>query len=136
MGGSANNTNVPCRGLSTVAEGGPDRLSPGALAGRTVLVAGGAGAVGNAIDRIVYGAVADFFSFHAFGFEWYVFNIADIAIVWATFLIWVVGDARKISLGARKGWLFFGLSFLGTCFALPLYLVARERHLARVGGTA
>jgi signal peptidase II len=39
------------------------------------------GAVANAIDRIVYGAVADFFSFHAFGFEWYVFNIADAAIV-------------------------------------------------------
>jgi signal peptidase II len=39
------------------------------------------GAIGNAIDRIVYGAVADFFSFHAFGFEWYVFNIADTAIV-------------------------------------------------------
>jgi signal peptidase II len=39
------------------------------------------GAVGNAIDRIVYGAVADFFSFHAFGFDWYVFNIADVAIV-------------------------------------------------------
>lgn len=39
------------------------------------------GAAGNAIDRIVYGAVADFFSFHAGGFEWYVFNIADTAIV-------------------------------------------------------
>ena len=39
------------------------------------------GAVGNAIDRIVYGAVADFFSFHAFGYQWYVFNIADTAIV-------------------------------------------------------
>jgi len=39
------------------------------------------GAVGNAIDRILYGAVADFFSFHAFGFEWYVFNVADTAIV-------------------------------------------------------
>jgi signal peptidase II len=39
------------------------------------------GAVGNAIDRIAYGAVADFFAFHAFGFEWYVFNIADVAIV-------------------------------------------------------
>jgi signal peptidase II len=39
------------------------------------------GAVSNAIDRVVYGAVADFFSFHAFGFEWYVFNIADTAIV-------------------------------------------------------
>ena len=39
------------------------------------------GAVGNAIDRAVYGAVADFFALHAFGFEWYVFNIADVAIV-------------------------------------------------------
>ena len=32
----------------TVAEAGPSRLVPGALAGRTVLVAGGAGAVGHA----------------------------------------------------------------------------------------
>ncbi len=32
----------------TVHEGGPDQLRPGALAGRTVLVAGGAGAVGHA----------------------------------------------------------------------------------------
>ena len=39
------------------------------------------GAIGNAIDRVVYGAVADFFSFHAFGIDWYVFNIADTAIV-------------------------------------------------------
>jgi signal peptidase II len=39
------------------------------------------GAVGNAIDRIAYGAVADFFSLHAFGLQWYVFNLADVAIV-------------------------------------------------------
>ena len=39
------------------------------------------GAAGNAIDRAVYGAVADFFSLHAFGFQWYIFNIADVAIV-------------------------------------------------------
>lgn len=39
------------------------------------------GAAGNAIDRAVYGAVADFVSLHAFGFYWYVFNIADAAIV-------------------------------------------------------
>ena len=39
------------------------------------------GAIGNAIDRIAYGAVADFFSLHAFGYQWYVFNIADTAIV-------------------------------------------------------
>lgn len=39
------------RGL-TVTEGGPDRLGPGALDGRTVLVAGGAGAVGNAAIQL------------------------------------------------------------------------------------
>jgi signal peptidase II len=32
------------------------------------------------IDRIIYGAVADFFHFHAFGRDWYVFNVADAAI--------------------------------------------------------
>ncbi|MBS0241500.1 MAG: signal peptidase II [Proteobacteria bacterium] len=39
------------------------------------------GALANALDRIILGGVADFFSLHAFGFYWYVFNIADIAIV-------------------------------------------------------
>jgi signal peptidase II len=39
------------------------------------------GALGNAIDRVVLGGVADFFSLHAFGYYWYVFNIADVAIV-------------------------------------------------------
>jgi signal peptidase II len=43
------------------------------------LIAGGAFA--NAADRLLYGAVADFFSLHAFGFYWYVFNLADVAIV-------------------------------------------------------
>ena len=36
----------------TLGEGGPERLAPGALAGRTVLVAGGAGAVGNAAIQL------------------------------------------------------------------------------------
>lgn len=36
----------------TTSEGGPDRLAPGALEGRTVLVAGGAGAVGNAAIQL------------------------------------------------------------------------------------
>jgi signal peptidase II len=52
--------------------------SPLAAAGIGLIIGG---AVGNAVDRMVYGAVADFFSLHAFGFEWYVFNIADTAIV-------------------------------------------------------
>lgn len=36
----------------TVADGGPDRLRPGALDGRTILVAGGAGAVGHAAIQL------------------------------------------------------------------------------------
>ena len=39
------------------------------------------GALANAFDRAVYGAVADFFSFHIGSFDWYIFNLADVAIV-------------------------------------------------------
>jgi signal peptidase II len=39
------------------------------------------GAAGNAIDRIAYGAVFDFVHFHVGAWSWYVFNVADIAIV-------------------------------------------------------
>ena len=39
------------------------------------------GAVGNVIDRIRLGAVADFFDFHVSGYHWPAFNIADAAIV-------------------------------------------------------
>ncbi len=39
------------------------------------------GALGNVIDRVVYGAVADFFSFHFWGYYWYVFNLADVWVV-------------------------------------------------------
>lgn len=38
------------------------------------------GALGNVIDRVRFGAVADFFHFYAMGRDWYVFNIADAAI--------------------------------------------------------
>jgi lipoprotein signal peptidase len=39
------------------------------------------GALGNVIDRLRFGAVVDFVHAHAFGFSWYVFNLADSAIV-------------------------------------------------------
>lgn len=43
------------------------------------------GAIGNAIDRLAYGAVVDFALFHVqigqTTFNWYVFNLADVAIV-------------------------------------------------------
>ena len=38
------------------------------------------GALGNVIDRAIYGAVADFLDFHAYGYHWPSFNVADIAI--------------------------------------------------------
>ena len=41
----------------------------------------GGGAVGNVIDRMRFGAVVDFIHAHAFGWSWYVFNVADAAIV-------------------------------------------------------
>ncbi len=43
------------------------------------LLAGGA--IGNAIDRAAYGAVVDFAHLHWNGWSWYVFNLADAAIV-------------------------------------------------------
>jgi signal peptidase II len=39
------------------------------------------GGLANAIDRIALGGVADFFHLHAYGWSWYVFNLADVAIV-------------------------------------------------------
>lgn len=39
------------------------------------------GAIGNVIDRLRYGAVVDFLHFHIGQWSWYVFNIADSAIV-------------------------------------------------------
>ena len=43
------------------------------------------GAIGNAIDRLLYGAVVDFALLHAEiagkTYNWYVFNLADVAIV-------------------------------------------------------
>ena len=55
------------------------------------------GALGNAADRLIYGAVADFISLHAYGFYWYVFNIADVAIVAG-----VVGLLYDSLVGSRK----------------------------------
>jgi len=48
-----------------------------------------AGAVGNLIDRILFGAVIDFLECHAFDYHWPAFNVADSAITCgAALLIW------------------------------------------------
>jgi signal peptidase II len=38
------------------------------------------GAAGNAVDRVRFGAVADFLDFHAFDWHFWAFNLADAAI--------------------------------------------------------
>lgn len=56
------------------------------------------GALGNVVDRVVYGAVADFFDAHAFGYHWYTFNVADTFIVLGVGLLifdTLTGDAAE-----------------------------------------
>lgn len=56
------------------------------------------GALGNLYDRLVHGYVVDFLSFHAAGWYYPAFNIADIGItLGAVGLIWesVMGDRRR-----------------------------------------
>ncbi len=38
------------------------------------------GAIGNVLDRAIYGAVFDFLDVHAYGYHWPAFNVADSAI--------------------------------------------------------
>lgn len=45
------------------------------------------GAIGNVIDRLRWGAVADFLDFHAFGYHWPAFNLADAGIVVGVLLL-------------------------------------------------
>ena len=51
------------------------------------------GAIGNVIDRILYGKVIDFLDFHLAGYHWPTFNIADVAIcagvaIWIYVIMW------------------------------------------------
>jgi signal peptidase II len=57
------------------------------------------GALGNVIDRIRFGAVVDFVQWHAAGFYWPAFNIADSAItVGAVLMVW----DQLFASGARR----------------------------------
>lgn len=70
------------------AFGSIGHLSAGLLVG---------GALGNAIDRVLYGAVADFLNMSCCGFaNPYSFNVADIAIFAGAFgLILFTGETQK-----------------------------------------
>ena len=53
------------------------------------------GALGNVIDRLRYGGVADFLDFHWGGWHWPAFNLADSAIVIGVGLLLVDGLFRQ-----------------------------------------
>jgi signal peptidase II len=58
------------------------------------------GALGNGYDRFVYNAVVDFVGLHAFGYHWYVFNVADTAITLGVILLLYdsfAADRRSVS---------------------------------------
>lgn len=54
------------------------------------------GAVGNVIDRVLYGHVIDFFDFHVAGWHWPAFNIADSAICIGA-VLFVIDELRRVN---------------------------------------
>lgn len=54
------------------------------------------GAVGNLIDRLLYGHVIDFLDFHAAGWHWPAFNIADCAIFIGAALF-IIDELRRVN---------------------------------------
>jgi signal peptidase II len=54
------------------------------------------GALGNLIDRIVYGHVIDFLDFHVGGWHWPAFNIADSAICIGAALF-IIDELRRVN---------------------------------------
>ena len=64
------------------------------------------GAVGNAIDRLHWPGVMDFVLFHidtaSFTFRWYVFNLADVAIVAGVVGLLYESCSQRVTGGAVK----------------------------------
>lgn len=56
------------------------------------------GALSNALDRLLYGAVADFFHFYWGSWSFYIFNLADVAITLGVILL--LGDL--VGLGRKR----------------------------------
>lgn len=60
------------------------------------------GAIGNLIDRLLYGAVVDFLDFHAFGHHWPSFNVADSIILIGVLLLVFEGFFVKVGDHEKK----------------------------------
>ena len=55
------------------------------------------GSIGNLIDRIIYGYVIDYLDFNILGYDYPIFNFADICIVIGIILILIFGGKYGIS---------------------------------------
>jgi signal peptidase II len=69
--------------------------SPGRHMLRTGLALILGGALGNLIDRVRYGQVVDFLDFHAAGWHWPAFNVADSAITVGAALLILEGFVHR-----------------------------------------
>ncbi len=54
------------------------------------------GAVGNLIDRSLYGHVIDFLDVHAFGWHWPTFNIADCGITVGA-VLFIIDELKRVN---------------------------------------
>ncbi len=75
------------------------RATSGLMAVSIGAIAGGA--IGNVIDRVRYGAVVDFIHAHVGDWSWYVFNIADAAIVCGVAALLL--DSQLTGRAGRRG---------------------------------
>ena len=69
--------------------------------GALALILGGA--LGNLYDRLVYGQVVDFLDFHAAGWHWPAFNVADSAITLGAAILIVESFLQRPGGGEKGG---------------------------------